>query len=599
MERMGLAALLRSSISHAVHPHPHVRSSHAVYLRPHVCFSHVVNQSIPCTSLVRRPPVVTIMGHVDHGKTTLLDYLRKSRVAAGEAGGITQHIGAFSVNVNDEMITFLDTPGHAAFSAIRSRGAKVTDLIVLVVAAGDGVMAQTREAIQLAQTHSVPMIVAVNKCDAFGPDAVQKAKDSLLREQVLLEEVGGDTQAVCVSALTGDGIPELLQAIDAQAELMDLQANSEAPVRATVIEARQLRGQGEAATVVVGEGTLRLGHLLVGEESYCRVRSMSDHNGRTVEAAGPAVPVEITGWKGRPEPGSSLHQVNSEHEALALVQDRHKMRAEIEALDALSVAKDRERLDDRLWQIIKNENADPAAAPRTVRAYDEVTQASATPALQFIIKADAVGSLEAIQKVIAEIPQRKCRLSIVHAAVGPVTLSDAEHGKATGAILVAFNQTVDKPALRHMKSITLLKHKVIYHMVDDIKDRMIKAIPPVWKETVLGQARVLQIFNHGDHRGDLIAGCTVTDGTVSRNPALPQAQPGLPPIETKVRLMRDGGIVRDALRIRTMRHFKKEIASAGKGLECGILFEDQDIYDIQPGDTLVQVQRTPFHDKLE
>jgi translation initiation factor IF-2 len=539
------------------------------------------------------------MGHVDHGKTTLLDSLRKSRVAAGEAGGITQHIGAFSVTVNGELITFLDTPGHAAFSAIRSRGAKVTDLIVLVVAAGDGVMAQTREAIELAQTHQVPMVVAVNKCDAFGPDAIQKAKDSLLREQVLLEEVGGDTQTVCVSALTGQGIPDLLQAINAQAELMELQADPEASVRATVIEARQLKGQGEAATVVVAEGTLRPGNVLVGEESYCRVRSMCDHNGRPVEGAGPAVPVEITGWRGRPEPGSSLHQVATEQEAHSLVQERQKMRAEIEALDAVKVARDRERLDDRLWEIIKNENADPAAAPRTVRAYDEVSQAQSTPCLQLFIKTDAVGSLEAVEKVISEIPQRKCRLSVVHASVGPVTVSDAEHCKATGSLLVAFNQSVDKAALRQMKSIALLTHKVIYHLVDEIKDRMVKSIPPVWKETILGQARILQIFQHGDHKGDLIAGCTVTDGVISRTPVLSQPQPGLPPMETVVRLMRNQECIRDRIHLRSMRHFKKEIATAGKGLECGILFEDQDIFDIAPDDVLIQVQRTPSFDKLE
>lgn len=550
--------------------------------------------------LQRRPPVVTIMGHVDHGKTTLLDSLRKSRVAAGEAGGITQHIGAFSVPINGtEMITFLDTPGHAAFSAIRSRGAKVTDLIVLVVAAGDGVMAQTREAIQLAQTHQVPMIVAVNKCDAFGPEAIQKAKDSLLMEQVLLEEAGGDTQTVCVSALTGQGIPDLLQAINAQAELMELHADPEAKVRATVIEARQLKGQGEAATVVVEEGTLRPGAVLVGEESYCRVRSMCDHNGQPVHEAGPAVPVEITGWKGRPEPGSSLHQVTTEQEAHALVQERQKMRVEIEALDAVKMARDREKLDDRLWEIIKNENADPAAAPRTVRAYDEVSQTQSTPCLLLLIKTDAVGSLEALDKVIAEIPQRKCRLTIVHASVGPVTVSDAEHCNATGSILIAFNQSVDKTATRHLKGITMLKHKVIYHLVDEIRDLMIKRIPPVWKETVMGQARVLQTFQHGDHKGDLIAGCTVTDGTIVRTPVLSQTPAGFPPMETVVRLLRDQLCIRDGIRLRSMRHFKKEIASAGKGLECGILFEDQDIFDIAPGDVLVQVQRTPSYDKLE
>lgn len=495
-------------------------------------------------------------------------------------------------------ITFLDTPGHAAFSAMRARGAKVTDLIVLVVAAGDGVMAQTREVIELSRDNEIPLIVAINKCDAFGPDAIQKAKDSLMREQVLLEEIGGDTQSVSVSALTGMGVDNLLEAIGAQAEIMDLEVDTEATVvRASVIEARVVRGQGDAATVIVQEGVLRPGNILVGEESYCRVRTMLDHSGKHVFEAGPSDPVEITGWKGHPEAGNLLKQVSSEHEAQALVGDRIRVKDEVEALDAVEQAKDREALDDKIWKMIKAENQDPTSSPRKVRTYDEVEGKSGKPELLIILKCDAMGSLEALEKVLSEIPQSKCRLSIIGSGVGTVTPSDVEHAKATRSTIVAFNTTVER-ACKIPRALSLLKHRVIYHLVDELKSKMIKLIPPVYKEETLGRAKVLQVFSIDGRSDDIVAGCMVVEGSVARNPTTSKSAEGLPPPEIKVTLSRGPEKIKEYIRIKSMRHLKKEISSAGKGMECGILIEDDGAINLQAGDIITQTLRTPSFDVL-
>lgn len=540
--------------------------------------------------------MVTIMGHVDHGKTTLLDYLRSSKVAAGEAGGITQHIGAFSVRTPNGTITFLDTPGHAAFSSIRARGAKATDLIVLVVAAGDGVMAQTREAITLATKHRVPLVVAINKCDAFGPDAVAKAKEGLLREQVMLEDVGGDTQAVSVSALTGLGIPALLDAIEAQAEIMDLTAAVDAPVRASVIEARTLKGQGDAATILVHQGQLRPGCVLVGDESYCKVRSMLDHRGKPVLAAGPSDPTEITGWKGSPETGSDLVQCASEHEAQQIIDERVRLRAETEALDAVGIANEREKLDDRLWKMINAENKDPTAAPRTVRSYDEVESRVALPTLQLVLKCDVTGSLEALRKALLDdIKSSKAAVAVISSGIGPVTHSDLELAKSTKSLLVCFN--VPAPKVPSALKPLVMQHTIIYHLVDEVRNRLSKMIAPVWKESTLGQARVLQLFELSSKKGDLIAGCTITEGSIARSILQQAPLPGLPSSEAFIRVTRDGRVIHDRLRIRTMRHVKKEIAVANKGMECGIFFETTP-EDLQPGDVIVSVQRVPSFDEL-
>lgn len=538
--------------------------------------------------------MVTIMGHVDHGKTTLLDYLRKSHVAANEAGGITQHIGAFSVKVGDDArITFLDTPGHAAFSSIRIRGAKVTDLIVLVVAAGDGVMAQTEEAIKLAMDNQVPMVVAINKCDMYGPEMVQKAKQSLMMAQVIPEDEGGDVQTVPISAVTGQGIPALLEAINAQAEIMELDCNEEAPVKAALIEVRTSKGQGEAAAVLVQEGQLKIGDILVGEESYCRVRSMTDSQGKSVVEAGPSEPVEVTGWKGtHPEAGVTLFQCASESDALRLIAERKRLREEMELLDSQKIAEEREKLDDKIWQIINSIEKNPAAAPRQVFYYDEVmTEQDPRPVLNLVVKCDVVGSLDAIQKVIREIPSKKARIVVVQAGIGPVTKTEVDLAKSANATIINFNQPVPK-TIRH----PVVNQKIIYHLVDDLKERLRQLLPPLWTETVLGKAKVLQLFPHDD---TIVVGCGVLEGTLYKafpNPGNPVH--GLPPTEFITRIMRGNDVLKDQCRVRTMRHLKKEIPSAGKGMECGLLFEVLP-EDIQPGDLVLSIQKTPSRNPID
>ncbi len=473
----------------------------------------------------------------------------------------------------------------------------MTDLIVLVIAAGDGVMTQTREVIGLATNNQVPMIVAINKCDVFGPDAIRRAKESLLREQVLLEEVGGETQAVEVSAKTGMGVDRLLDAVTAQAEIMDLVAPQEGAVKATVIEARMLKGQGATATIIVQEGTLQHGDILVGDESYCRVRSMLDHQGRPVSEALPSDSVEITGWKGNPEIGVILREVESETEAMKCAQGNAKLRTDIEIIDSLKVAEEREKLDDKLWKLINREAEDPAAAPRTVRSYEEVSSSNKLPRLLIILKCDVIGSEEALRKSISEIRSSKCRIEIVLSGVGPITISDVEHAKATGALIIAFNEDAEKSVPLHKLKDLIVKHRIIYQLLDDVKDRMVKLIPPVWKETVIGRAKVLQIFSLSSKKDDYVIGCSVIEGIINRHVQMQQSTPGLPPPESYVQLHRCGQVIHDRLKIKTMRHFKKEISSAGKGMECGILLEDS-VFDLEPDDVLVSIQQSPAFDTL-
>jgi len=583
---------------------------------------------------MRRPPVVTIMGHVDHGKTTLLDYLRKSRVAAGEAGGITQHIGAFSgtlvwtqhvicidvyclvrTGAADETVTFLDTPGHAAFSAIRARGAKVTDLIVLVVAAGEGVMGQTKEAIDLALHNDVPLIVAISKCDTIqngDEHRLEAVKAGLRAAQVFPEEDGGDVQVVPVSGLTGAGVDGLLSAITAQAELMELEADPAAPVVAMLIEARHLRGVGHAATVIVQSGTLHVGSVLVGAEAWCRVKSMRDALGEAIESAPPSTPVEITGWHGDPgrEVGVALRQV-MEGDAERIVEGNLRVRREVEALDAVRQAEERERvLDGQLWRIIKREAKDPSAAPRHVHTYDEVNvnkDQQNVVSVPVVIKADVTGSVEAITKMLLEMPSGKARVKVISASVGPVCPADMELAKASGAHLVSFNLPPPPPKLVKGLAATrpLLAFDIIYKLMDRVEELLVQAIPPVWRETRLGVAKVLQLFPLSGSESEVVLGCRIDEGTVTRGagPVLPPSPHGLPPPEYRVRVLKDSMVSASqspaTVRIRSMRHGKKEIASAGKGMECGILLdEDARLVDIQPGDLLEAYQRVPSYDTL-
>lgn len=410
-----------------------------------------------------RPPVVTIMGHVDHGKTTLLDQLRKSAVAAGEAGGITQHIGAFSVELPGSRpgdparrITFLDTPGHAAFSRIRERGAQVTDIVVLVVAADDGVMAQTVESVRFAEAAKVPLVVAINKCDRVGMERASRIKEELLKHGVICEDLGGETQTVAVSGLTGLNLDRLLECIHLQGEMLELRADPAGPVSGTIIESKMKTGLGECATLLVQGGTLRPGTLLVAEDAICKVRAMADHAGRSIAAATPSTPVEVAGWRRLPPVGASVIQVHSEEEAAQIAAHHLAAKDELDRRNKEQILKEREEIHDKMWQIKQMALSRHSTTPlRHVLCYEEFHPASASPplpTLHLLIKGDVVGSLEAVASVIAEIPSSKARVNVVSSAVGPVTETDIRHAKAIKGI------AMDLPGVSHQPAPSRTRH---------------------------------------------------------------------------------------------------------------------------------------------
>lgn len=388
-----------------------------------------------------RPPVVTIMGHVDHGKTTLLDYLRKSAVAASEAGGITQHIGAFSVELpglkatdSIKRVTFLDTPGHAAFSRIRERGAQVTDIVVLVVAADDGVMAQTVESIKFAEAVRVPIVVAISKCDKYGPERVSQIKSDLLKQGVVCEDFGGDTQSVAVSGLTGLNMTSLLECILLQGELLELRADPNKSVHGTVIESRIKRGLGDCATMLVQEGTLQLGTLLVAEDAVCKVRVMSDHAGHAIHTATPSTPVEVAGWRSLPRVGATVIQVPSEEEAAHMAAHHVALKDEVERQARSLILKERHEIHNKMWQVKQTALARNSTTPlRQVLSYEEfqTDTTSALPTLNLLIKCDVIGSQEAVATIIREIPAAKAKVNIISNTVGPLSDTDIKTAKTT------------------------------------------------------------------------------------------------------------------------------------------------------------------------
>ncbi|KAJ3333407.1 hypothetical protein HDU76_008431 [Blyttiomyces sp. JEL0837] len=497
-----------------------------------------------------RPPVVTIMGHVDHGKTTLLDTLRKSSVAAGEAGGITQHIGAFSVVLpSGKRITFLDTPGHAAFTAMRARGAQVTDIIVLVVAGDDGVMPQTVEAIHHSRSADVPLIVAINKCDKPGVN-LSKVKEGLLRHEVVLEDYGGEIPAVEVSGLTGKGLDNLEETILAVAELADIRGDPAGPVEAVIVESKIQRGKGNTATIVVQRGTLKSGDILVAGTTWCKVRMLTDENGRMVKEAGPSMPIETIGWKDLPAAGDFVLQAKDEETAKTVVEHRKV------TLDRSEIVKSIDEMNEKRLKEKQLQQQDDKNSVKD----EEVKDGAKT--LEIILKADVHGSLEALTDAIKGLPSHEVRVNIISSGVGPVTDSDIALAEATKARIVAFNVTLEKKiaTAAGMKKIPILNHKVIYHLLDDLKESMADMLPPEEVIEVIGEADILQVFsiNVKGKDPDFIAGCRIMTGKVLRS--------------SNVRVIRAGEIIFDG-KIKTFKHHKKDINEASKGLECGMAFE--------------------------
>jgi translation initiation factor IF-2 len=489
--------------------------------------------------LVERPPVVTIMGHVDHGKTSLLDAIRQTQVAAGEAGGITQHIGAYQVQHDGRSITFLDTPGHEAFTAMRARGARVTDIAVIVVAADDGVKPQTQEAVDHAREAGVPMLVAVNKIDKEGADPT-RVRTEMTALGLQPVEWGGDTEFVDVSAKTKQGLEDLLETILVMAEVEELRANPDAPASGTVIESKLDPGRGPVVTVLIARGTLRVGDALVAGAHWGRVRAMHDFLGNRKAQALPGEPVEVLGFDGVPEAGEHVRVVENERRARQLASER----ATRQKMEALARRAGRRISLERIF-------------------------ASGTKELNLVLKADVAGSLEAIQDEIAKLPQQEVAVNIIRAAVGAVTESDVMLAAASDAVILAFNvrPVGDARAVAEREGVEIRHYSVIYRAIEELRDAMQGMLAPEQVEETVGVAEVRQIFRAS--RVGTIAGAHVLEGKVARG--------------SKARLVRDGTVVYDG-EIASLRRFQDDVREVSAGFDCGIVLRD--FADIKEGDVI-------------
>jgi translation initiation factor IF-2 len=488
-----------------------------------------------------RAPVVTIMGHVDHGKTSLLDYIRRAKVADGEAGGITQHIGAYSVETDNGRIAFLDTPGHAAFTAMRARGATATDIVIIVVAADDGVMPQTKEAVQHARAANVPLIVAVNKMDKESADP-DRVKTELSQLEVISEEWGGEHQFVNVSAKTGMGIDELLDAITLQAELLDLQAVATGPGRGIVIESRLDKGRGPVASVLVQQGEVKAGDILLCGEEYGRVRAMRDENGKEVKQAGPSTPVEILGLSGVPIAGEDALVVQDERKAREVAGKRHTKQRE------LKLAKQQKA---KLENMFANMEAGDVSD------------------LNVVLKADVQGSVEAISESLTKLSTDEVKVNIVGSGVGGITETDASLAAASSAIIVGFNVRADATARRIVENeeIDLRYYSVIYNLIDEVKAAMSGMLAPEFRQEIIGLAEVRDVFK--SPKLGAIAGCMVTEGTIKRS--------------APIRVLRENVVIYEG-ELESLRRFKDDVQDVRNGMECGIGVKNYN--DVKVGDQI-------------
>ncbi|HWU48686.1 MAG TPA: translation initiation factor IF-2 [Asticcacaulis sp.] len=501
-----------------------------------------------------RPPVVAVMGHVDHGKTSLLDAMRKTDTAGGEAGGITQHIGAYQVRVaSGERVTFLDTPGHAAFSAMRARGANVTDIVVLVVAADDGVMPQTVEAINHARAAGTPMIVAINKIDK--PDArPQNIINELLQYEVVVESLGGDTQVVEVSAKTGQGLDALIEAILLQAEVLDLRANPDRTAEGVVIEAKLDKGRGPVATVLVKRGTLKRGDIVVAGSAYGRVRALINERDEQLTEAGPSMPVEILGLNGAPDPGEAIAVVENEARAREITEYRERVRREKTMAPVGAVS-----LTDMMSKLAANKAKE----------------------VQLIVKSDVQGSAEAIIGSLDKLGTDEVRARVIHSGAGAITESDVQLAKGSNAPIIGFNVRAGKQArdLAEREGVEIRYYSIIYDLIDDIKGVMSGLLAPIQRETFLGNAEILEVFDIS--KVGKVAGCRVTEGRVQKG--------------ARIRILRDNVVIQEMGVLSTLKRFKDEVNEVVVGQECGMAFNG--FQDIKPGDfiecfTVEEIKRT-------
>lgn len=502
---------------------------------------------------VRRAPVVSVMGHVDHGKTSLLDYIRRTKVAAGESGGITQHIGAYHVETDHGMVSFLDTPGHAAFTAMRARGAQCTDIVILVVAADDGVMPQTKEAVQHARSAGVPIVVAINKMDKEEADP-DRIKNELAALEVIPEDWGGDVQFVPVSAHTGQGIDDLLEAVLLQAEILELVAVKDAPAKGVVVESSLERGRGSVATVLVQNGTLRQGDMVVAGSFFGKVRAMTDEAGKQVKEAGPSIPVEILGLNGTPDAGDEFFAVADERKAKELAEFRQTRERE-QRLQRQQAAK--------LENLFEN------------MGKDEVKT------LNVVMKTDVRGSLEAITKALQDLGNDEVQVKIISSGVGGIAETDVSLAMATGAVIFGFNVRADNAAKRlvEQEGLDLRYYSIIYNLIDDVKAALTGMLAPEFREDIVGIADVRDVFR--SPKFGQVAGCMVTEGTVYRN--------------KPIRVLRDNVVIFEG-ELESLRRFKDDVAEVRNGMECGIGVKG---YDVKVGDQIEVFDRVKVERKLE
>jgi translation initiation factor IF-2 len=489
-----------------------------------------------------RSPVVTIMGHVDHGKTTLLDAIRSSKVTESEFGGITQHIGAYEVEVNDRTIVFLDTPGHEAFTLMRARGAKVTDIVVLVVAADDSVMPQTVEAISHAKAAGVPIVVAINKIDKSNAN-LDRVKKELAEHEVAVEEWGGDTVAIPMSALKKEGIDEILEMLILTADLLELKADPDLPARGVVIEARKEARRGIVSTVLIQDGTLNIGDVFVAGATWGRVRSMQNDVGERVQSAPPSTPVEVMGFDEVPDAGDTFQVVEEESKARSVAEFRQE-------------------------EMRRKELAPTATKMSLDSLFDKITQGE-TKELPVVLKADVQGSVEVLKDTLGRLSTEDVRIRILHSGVGAITSNDVLLAAASDAIVVGFNVRPEQIAadLADKEQVDLRLHTVIYELADEIKNAMTGLLEPTFREVSKGRAEVREIFSIPRH--GVVAGCHVVEGVIPRN--------------AKVRLLRDNVVVYEG-GIGSLRRFKEDVSEARAGFDCGIRIEK--FQDVKPGDVI-------------
>ncbi len=491
--------------------------------------------------LVPKPPVVTIMGHVDHGKTTLLDSIRKAKVAEGEAGGITQHIGAYSVSWGDSFITFIDTPGHEAFTAMRSRGVQVTDIVVIIVAAADGVMPQTLEALNHAKAAKTPIIIAISKMDAPGANP-DKIKQQMSEHEIVPEDWGGDTSFIPISSIKGEGIKELLEQIQLLAEMQELKCQPDSLAKGVVLEARKEKGFGSIVSLLVRDGTLKSGQNVVAGECTGRIRQMKNDQGKIIKETKPGFPVEVIGFQGLPQAGDAFYTVTDEKSAK----------------DLLTLRKDQSR---------SSSEKQPLTAEEMLLKMEESRQGKQE--LNIILKADVRGSLEALKNSLEKIKSDEVSLKIIHSGAGPISESDVLLAGAVSGIILGFNVRPDGKAskIAKEKSVDIYTYSVIYELLDQVKKLMLGLLKAEWIEEDQGQAEVREIFNIS--KVGAVAGCYVTNGQISRN--------------CFARLVRDGRLVHEG-KLSSLRRFKEDVKQVGVGFECGISLEN--FNDIKPKDVI-------------